>query len=162
MASNNINIDENIFRDLQRFYGCIFNLPPLAARIYAYLMFDFEKKGLTFEDFVEVFSVSKSSVSENINLLLKLNLIKNSELYNERKRHFIINGDFVKIRFQEIVEKMQSEIEILDRLHGYRNSRDENLNEKYSIYRSLLSKNIENIQDSLRKLYNETRCAFRN
>lgn len=155
MASNNITIDENIYQDLQRFYGCIFNLPPLAARIYAYLMFDFEKKGLTFEDFVEVFSVSKSSVSENINLLLKLNLIKNSELYNERKRHFIINGDFVKIRFLEIVEKMRSEIEILDRLHGYRNNRDENLNEKYSIYRSLLSKNIENIQDSLRKLYNE-------
>lgn len=155
MASNNINIDENIFRDLQRFYGSIFNLPPLAAKIYAYLKFDFEKKGLTFEDLLEVFSASKSSVSENINLLLKHNLIKNSELYNERKRHFIINGDYIKIRFQEIVEKMESEIDILDRLHSYRNSPNENLNEKYSIYRLLLTKNIENIQDSLKKLYNE-------
>lgn len=104
---------------------------------------------------MEVFSASKSSVSENINLLLKHNLIKNSESYNERKRHFIINGDYVKIRFQEIVEKMQSEIDILDRLHSYRNSPDDSLNEKYSIYRLLLTKNIENIQDSLKKLYNE-------
>ncbi len=155
MASNHIIIDEEIFRDLQKFYGKIFNLTPLAAKIYAYLIFDFEKKGVTFEDLIETFSVGKSSVSENINLLLKQNLIRNSELYNERKRHFIINEEFVKIRFLEIVERMETEIKILDNLYTFRNSRDEKLNEKFIIYKSLLKKNIENIQDSLRKLYNE-------
>jgi hypothetical protein len=42
-----IEIDEKIFQDAVKFYGTIFNLPPLASKIYAYLLFDYEKVGIT-------------------------------------------------------------------------------------------------------------------
>jgi hypothetical protein len=43
-----MEIDKEIFQDLVKFYGEAFHLPPLAAKIYAYLIFDFEKKGVCF------------------------------------------------------------------------------------------------------------------
>ncbi|WP_262706973.1 hypothetical protein [Chryseobacterium bernardetii] len=33
-----IEIDEKIFQDAVKFYGTIFNLPPLASKIYSYLL----------------------------------------------------------------------------------------------------------------------------
>jgi hypothetical protein len=71
-----MEIDKEIFQDLVKFYGEAFHLPPLAAKIYAYLIFDFEKKGVCFDHFVEILHASKSSVSSNLNLLLTSGLIK--------------------------------------------------------------------------------------
>ena len=34
-------------------------MPPLSAKIYAYLAFDFERKGLCFDDLVETFCANK-------------------------------------------------------------------------------------------------------
>lgn len=147
-----MEIDKEIYQDLVSFYGEVFHLPPLAAKIYAYLIFDFEKKGICFEQFVEIFHASKSSVSSNLHLLLTSNLIKDFTPIDERKRFFVINDNYIKIRFEEVIRKMQTEMEILNRLHDFRNSNDENLNEKFEIYKSLLNKNIDSIQETLTKL----------
>jgi DNA-binding transcriptional regulator GbsR (MarR family) len=40
------------------------------------LAFDFEKNGLAFDELVETFCASKSSISASINFLLNANLIK--------------------------------------------------------------------------------------
>ena len=132
----------------------MFSLTPLSAKIYAYLAFDFEKNGLTFDDLVDTFCASKSSVSSSVNFLLNANLIKTINKIDERKRYFIINNDFVKIRFEEIANRMKQEIKILDQLNNYRESQLESsqLSERYSIYRNLLEKNIENIENTLNKL----------
>lgn len=150
----NLKIDAEIYQELIDFYGGIFTLPPLSAKIYAYLIFDFDKKGHTFDDLVETFCASKSSVSSSVNFLLNANLIKTINKIDERKRYFIINEDFVKIRFEEIVNRMKREIKILDQLNKYREQEKENINqsERYKIYKSLLEKNIENIENTLNKL----------
>lgn len=152
--NNKIKIEPEIYQELIDFYGGIFSLPPLSAKIYAYLIFDFDKKGHTFDDLVETFCASKSSVSSSVNFLLNANLIKTINKIDERKRYFIINEDFVKIRFEEIVNRMKREIKILDQLNNYRESQLESsqLSERYSIYRRLLEKNIENIENTLNKL----------
>ncbi|WP_304343687.1 GbsR/MarR family transcriptional regulator [Chryseobacterium koreense] len=147
-----MKIDSSIFQDLVKFYGEAFHLPPLSAKIYAYLIFDFERKGICFDQFVEIFHASKSSVSSNLQHLLTSNLIKDFTPIDSRKRYFVINPNYIKIRFQEIMQKMANEIEILDKLHQFRNSDDENYNEKFEIYKSLLHKNIDNIQETLTKL----------
>ena len=117
-------------------------------------IFDFEKNGLTFDDLVDTFCASKSSVSSSVNFLLNANLIKTINKIDERKRYFIINEDFVKIRFEEIVNRMKREIKILDQLNDHREQEKENINqsERYKIYKSLLEKNIENIENTLNKL----------
>ena len=149
-----LKIEPEIYQKLIDFYGDLFNLSPLSAKIYAYFIFDFEKNGLTFDDLVDTFCASKSSISSSINFLLNNNLIKTINKIDERKRYFIINEDFVKIRFEEIVNRMKREIKILDQLNKYREQEKENINqsERYKIYKSLLEKNIENIENTLNKL----------
>jgi len=150
--NKSIEIDEKIFQDAVKFYSTMFNLPPLASKIYSYLIFDFEKVGITFDEFVEVFSASKSSVSTNITLLLNSQLIVDVNKMDERKRYFFANEDYKKIRFEKIVQKMQDEIKLLDDLNQFRKVKDEDYDQKIQVYKSLLNKNIVNIQESLNKL----------
>jgi len=147
-----IEIDEKIFQDAVKFYGTIFNVPPLASKIYAYLLFDYEKVGITFDEFVEVLSASKSSVSTSISLLLKAQLIVDHNKMDERKRYFFINDEYKKIRFEKIVQKMQDELKLLDDLDQFKKNHDDVYNEKMGAYKALLNKNILNIQESLNKL----------
>lgn len=147
-----IEVDEKIFQEAVKFYSTMFNLPPLASKIYSYLIFDFEKAGITFDEFVEVFSASKSSVSTNISLLLNAQLIVDVNKMDERKRYFFANDDYKKIRFEKIVQKMKDEIKLLDDLNQFRKVKDEEYDQKIEIYKSLLNKNIVNIQESLNKL----------
>ncbi|AZB26243.1 MULTISPECIES: transcriptional regulator [Chryseobacterium] len=147
-----IEIDEKIFQDAVKFYGTIFNLPPLASKIYSYLLFDYEKVGITFDEFVDVLSASKSSVSTSISLLLNAQLIVDHNKMDERKRYFFINDEYKKIRFEKIVQKMQDELRLLDDLNNFKKSKDDGYNERIEVYKALLNKNIENIQESLNKL----------
>ena len=149
-----LKIEPEIYQKLIDFYGDLFNLSPLSAKIYAYFIFDFEKNGLTFDDLVDTFCASKSSVSSSVNFLLNANLIKTINKIDERKRYFVINDDFVKIRFEEIANRMKQEIKILDQLNKFKTEQvaNENVLERYFIYKSLLEKNIENIEETLKKL----------
>ena len=150
--NKSIEIDEKIFQDAVKFYSTVLNLPPLASKIYSYLIFDFEKVGITFDEFVEVFSASKSSVSTNISLLLNSQLIIDVNKMDERKRYFFANDDYKKIRFEKIVQKMQDELKLLDELNHFRKVKDEDYDLKMEVYKSLLNKSIVNIQESLNKL----------
>ncbi|OCK49910.1 transcriptional regulator [Chryseobacterium sp. CBo1] len=147
-----LEIDEKIFQDAVKFYGAVLNLPPLASKIYSYLIFDFDKVGITFDEFVEVFSASKSSVSTSINLLLNAELIVDVNKMDERKRYFFANDDYKKIRFEKIVQKMQDELKLLDDLKNFRKTEHKEADERFEVYKALLNKNIKNIQESLNKL----------
>jgi len=147
-----IEIDEKIFQDAVKFYGTVFSLPPLASKIYSYLLFDYEKVGITFDEFVEVLAASKSSVSTSISLLLNAQLIVDHNKMDERKRYFFINDEYKKIRFEKIVQKMQDELKLLDDLNNFKKSNDDGYNERIEHYKTLLTKNIENIQEYLNKL----------
>lgn len=150
--NKSIAIDKKIFQDAVKFYSTMFNLPPLASKIYSYLIFDFEKVGITFDEFVEVFSASKSSVSTNIALLLNSQLIIDINKMDERKRYFFANDDYKKIRFEKIVQKMQDELKLLDDLNHFRKVEDKDYDQKMEVYKSLLNKSISNIKESLNKL----------
>ncbi|WP_294213155.1 transcriptional regulator [uncultured Chryseobacterium sp.] len=149
-----IKIDQKIFQDAVKFYGIIFNIPPLASKIYAYLLFDFDKEGVTFDEFVDILSASKSSVSTNISLLLNAELIIDHNKMDERKRYFFINDQYKKIRFEKIVKRMHDELELFDELDRFKEHQGypKQCDEKIEEYKKLLNKNIKNIQESLNKL----------
>ena len=152
---NSLQIEPQVYQELVDFYGQLFDMPPLSAKIYAYLAFDFERKGLCFDELVETFCASKSSISSSINFLLNAELIKSLNKIDERKRYFLINeGLFINIRFEEIVTRMKREIKILDQLSDFRRTRVDNTeyDKRYILYKSLLEKNITNIQETLDKL----------
>lgn len=93
-----------------------YNLPPLACRILGILIVDSCKKGLTFEDLLERVGASKSSVSTNINLLLKLGKIYYYTIPCDRKKYFkpsplseMLKGYLKIVDFEkEIIEKLLS------------------------------------------------------
>lgn len=149
-----IEIDKKIFQEAVKFYGAVFSIPPLASKIYAYLLFDYDKVGITFDEFVEAFRVSKSSVSTSIALLLNGELIVDHNKMDERKRYFFINDGYKKLRFEKIVQKMKDELKLLDDLDHFKkkNVNDDSNDEKMEAYKALLNKNIINIQESLNKL----------
>ncbi|MCD1117252.1 transcriptional regulator [Chryseobacterium turcicum] len=147
-----LKVDEKIFQDAVKFYSTVFNLPPLASKIYSYLIFDFDKVGITFDEFVEVFSASKSSVSTSLNLLINSELIIDVNKMDERKRYFFANDDYKKIRFEKIVQKMQDELVLLENLKNFRKTEHKDDDERVEVYKALLNKSISNIQESLNKL----------
>ena len=144
-----LEINCEIFQEMVKFYGDTLNLPPLAAKIYSYLVFDFEKSGICFEEFVEVLCASKSSVSSNLNLLLNANLVIDFNKINERRRFFTINENYLQIRFQLIVERLKREVAILEKLNEFRKTQDEEPLRKHENYKSLLNKNIQSIEETL-------------
>ncbi|WP_228728513.1 transcriptional regulator [Chryseobacterium endalhagicum] len=152
MMHKSIEIDEKIFQDAVKFYGTVFNLPPLASKIYSYLLFDCEKVGIAFDEFVEVLSASKSSVSTSISLLLNAELIVDHNKMDERKRYFFINDEYKKIRLEKIVQKLQDEIKLLDDLNNFKKNKEDDYNERLEVYKAILNKNIQNIQESINKL----------
>ena len=86
--------------------------------------------------------------------MLNAELIKSLNKMDERKRYFLINEGFINIRFEEIVTRMKREIKILDQLSEFRRTQVNNTEyeKRYSLYKSLLEKNIANIQETLDKL----------
>lgn len=147
-----MKINKEIFREMVKFYGEAFHLPPLAAKIYSYLIFDFDREGVSFDEFVEIFCASKSSVSSNLNLLLNLNIINDFNKIDERKRFFVINEKHMRIRFEEIIEKMERELSILHQLKDFRQTDDEEILRKFGVYTSLFDKNILHIKETLDQL----------
>lgn len=150
-------IDETLYQKLVRFYGDSYHLPPLAAKIYAYLTFDFDNEGVTFDEFLEIMKASKSSVSSNLNLLQSSGYISVLNKMDERKRFFIINPDYVNIRFDCLKNKFEKEMDILEGLKTFRQTSETNENSesyisKLDIYISLLKTNIENFSQTLKKL----------
>lgn len=154
---NSITIDEILYQKLVSFYGDSYHLPPLAAKIYAYLTFDFDNVGVTFDEFVDVMKASKSSVSSNLNLLQSNGYLSVLNKMDERKRFFIINPDYVNIRFDCLMNKFEKEMDILEGLKTFRQScetseNSKNYISKLNIYISLLKTNIENFSQTLKKL----------
>lgn len=149
-----LTIDSEIYQELIDFYGGIFSLPPLSAKIYAYLIFDFDKNGLTFDELVGIFCASKSSISTSINLLLNNNLIKTINKIDERKRYFIVNDEIVKIRFEEIVNRIKREISIIEKIKIFRqqSSPGSEWPLRFDIYKEMLEKNRDNVENTLKKL----------
>jgi DNA-binding transcriptional regulator GbsR (MarR family) len=66
----------------------LYNITPLASRILGTLIIDGCKSGLTFEELVEKMHASKSSISTNLNLLLKMDKISYFTIVGDRKKYF--------------------------------------------------------------------------
>ncbi len=147
--------DEALFNDFAEFFAKDFGIPPLSARIAAYLQFDFDRDGLSFDELVRIFGVSKSSVSTALQHLVEIGLLNVIQKDGHRKRYFILNPDYAKIRLDGIVQRLRRELALCDRLQAYQSDVPAPVAKKYQIYTQLLNSNIETISESLTRLNNE-------
>ncbi|MEN9907679.1 MAG: hypothetical protein RLZZ540_820 [Bacteroidota bacterium] len=96
----------------------LYNIPPLAARILGTLIIDGCKTGLTFESLVEKLGASKSSISTNLNLLLKMDKISYFTKAGDRKKYF--KPANLSERLANFHKLIDSEMVIVDRMIDYR------------------------------------------
>lgn len=99
-------------------FESLFNISPLAARILGLLIVDGCKSGLTFESIVEKLSASKSSISTNLNLLLKMEKIYYFTIAGDRKKYF--RAAPLSERLLNYKKMLESEKFVIDKMLQYR------------------------------------------
>ncbi len=146
-------IDESIYQEMVKYYTEVFHLPPLPAKIYSFLIFDFDRKGITFDELVEVFKSSKSSVSCALQLLLSQRLVVDVTHADERKRHFFLNTEYIKIRFEQMTERLEKELSIMKQLQEFNGDQQKHQAE-FTLYIEVLKNSIGNIRETLKEISN--------
>lgn len=109
---------EEIIELFGNYFEKLYNIPPLAGRILGTLIIDGCKTGLTFETLVEKMSASKSSISTNLNLLLKMDKITYFTKAGDRKKYF--KAANLSERLANFLKLIDSEMIIINKLVDYR------------------------------------------
>jgi DNA-binding transcriptional regulator GbsR (MarR family) len=104
------------------------NLSPLSSRILATLILDGCKNGLTFEDLTERMGASKSSISTNLNLLLKTGKINYYTVAGDRKKYF--KPSPFSERLDNYLKIIAYEKQIIDKMIIYRQKTMSNVEEQ--------------------------------
>ncbi len=109
---------EEIIEMFGNHFEKLYNIPPLAGRILGTLIMDGCKTGLTFESLVEKMKASKSSISTNLNLLLKMEKITYFTKAGDRKKYF--KAANLSERLANFLKLIDTEMIIIDKLVDYR------------------------------------------
>lgn len=99
-------------------------LSPLSARILSLLIVENCKSGLTFDDLVFKLGASKSSVSTNLTLLLKMGKLEYHTLAGDRKKYYKPSsfGDRMRTYLQIVLDEKK----MVKRMLDYRKKTTEN------------------------------------
>jgi len=99
---------EKISREMVEEAGKLFEkfgLTPMQGRIVAYFTIS-DPPEKTFEELVEYFKASKSSVSNSLNFLLSNKIIDYKTYVADRKRYFFITDSFFRVYFEKVLENV--------------------------------------------------------
>lgn len=133
-------------------FESVYHLPPLCSRILGLLIVEACKTGLTFEQIVEKVGASKSTVSTNLNFLLKMGKIDYYTLHGDRKKYF--RPSPFSERFANYLKIIEIEKKIIDKMITYRektmDSPEERINlEHAKAYKSHVKKVEELLQGTI-------------
>jgi len=91
---------------------------PLSARILSVLIVENCRPGLTFDDLVLKLGASKSSVSTNLNLLLKMGKVEYHTVSGDRKKYY--RPASFSSRMRTYLEIVIDEKKMVDRMLAYK------------------------------------------
>lgn len=103
------------------------NLSPLAARILAHLVIH-NRKGVTFDEMVDLLKASKSSVCTNLNILMHRGRITYYTQTGDRKRYFTLSSDVITERMEEKIKSCRQKIEMCNQVIEYKKQQNEAVN----------------------------------
>jgi DNA-binding transcriptional regulator GbsR (MarR family) len=132
------------------YFESLFHVPPLASRILGMLIVDGCKSGLTFETLVERLAASKSSISTNLNLLLKMEKITYYTVVGDRKKYF--KAAPISDRMSNYLKMIRSEEFIVDKMVLYREKTASCTEEKCNLENiKSYKKHLQEVENSLIK-----------
>lgn len=150
-------VKKRLIEDLGVHFENMYQIPPLAARLYASLVLT-EQEGLTFEDCQLRRGASKSSISSALNLLLKMEIISYFTKPGDRKRYFKVSesGTFFLNKLKERLKLFQAEKEIIYKINDYHeqyNPEKHRKNQpKTSVYLNFVTESEKLLNQSIDKL----------
>ena len=127
-------------------FESVFDISPLAGRILGMLIVDGCRTGLTFENLVEKLGASKSSISTNLNLLLKMEKITYFTIAGDRKKYY--KPAPLSDRFSNYLKMLKSEQLIIDKMIHYREKTVSCSEEQFSLENVRFYKtHLEQVED---------------
>lgn len=147
-------LKHELFKEVCAHYEAYYKLQPLTARLYALFVFNNCQEGFTFDELLETFQASKSSISHSINSLIEMNFIEQIKKENERKRYFRANQSFFLLRLEDVYERLMREKEINEKLREYRKEQDNLMfnKEEYEYYVTHLDEVTKSILKTIQNL----------
>lgn len=147
-------LELDLYKELTEHYEVYYKLQPLTAKIYALLVFNNCQAGLTFDQLLDVFQSSKSSISHSLHTLTDMHFIEQIKKDNQRKRFFRANQQLFLMRLKEVQERLKREREIHSKLYAYRKSTNDDLfdKKKVELYLEHLADVTESIQSTITNL----------
>src|SRR5690625_6473178 len=94
-----------LINDFSNYFEEIYKFPPLTSKIYSYLILDISKEGTTFDELVEVFNASKSSVSNSLNFLSQLDYVEHFTKIDNRRRFYRVASGSIIVRLKRLDRK---------------------------------------------------------
>jgi DNA-binding transcriptional regulator GbsR (MarR family) len=82
-----------------------FGLTPMQGRIVAFFTVS-DPPEKTFDDLVNYFKASKSSVSNSLNFLLQNKILDYKTFASDRKRYFFLTDSFFRVYFMRVLENV--------------------------------------------------------
>ncbi|MFT3903729.1 MAG: hypothetical protein QM727_11175 [Niabella sp.] len=149
----------SLIEDYAAYFSSVFKFPPLAIKIYAYILLESStgEEGVSFEELVEALQASKGSVSTNLSLLLQLKHVEETSHITCRKRYFSVPKNHISLRLKRIKEAMEMEKTLLEKLLNYlqgEDSGDANAEsvKRMKVYSSHLNKVTQDISHTISEL----------
>ncbi|MBF8150467.1 hypothetical protein ITJ86_11205 [Winogradskyella sp. F6397] len=136
------------------------NLSPLASRIYALLILS-SNDGLSFEAIVCTMQASKSSVSNNINVLLQLHYVDYYTKPGDRKRYFRTSHFYIKNTLEQQVHLIEKELSVVQKINDFNKNHNP---EKFKNEKSLGLLFEEHLEDQCANIHQKLKAieAFQN
>lgn len=148
-------IDEKLLQDLVKMYIDGSGFSPVAAKICAYLKFDFAGEGVTFDQLQEVLGVSKGAISLNLRNLIDRGIILEINKFNDRKTYFTYNQNYILLWLKEMVKRLEHNLDVVQRVNELA-EKDERTPEQFlkkkEIHREFLEKGIARFKETLLKI----------
>jgi len=130
-----------------------FGLTPMQGRIISYFTVS-DPPEKTFDELVQYFKASKSSVSNSLNFLLQNKIIDYKTFPSDRKRYFFITDSFFRVYFKKVLENVIELKEYAYRTVSMRSPEFPHANEKIlkwienaNLFQETLEGTLESIQN---------------
>lgn len=137
------------------YFEKVFQLPPLATRIFALLMLC-PRSGHSFDEIVELSKSSKSSVSTNLNLLLNRGNIEYFTKTGDRKRYFRLSKAYLKVSLKHYEKQLAEELSLLKKVENFNKTYNKVKYEKHRaigiLYKEYLEARHENLVSTINKM----------
>ena len=145
-----------LVESFSNYFESYYNFPPLTSKVYSYLLLSCETEGTTFDELVEVFNASKSSISNSLNFLTQLKYVEYFTKIEKRKRLYRITPNATLIRLERIQDLLQIEKSISEKYRTFLLEKSNNPKDskiiKSDIYIEHLDNTVTQLTNTIQKL----------